>query len=315
VITRRQLGKSGIFVTPLCFGGNVFGWTVDEPTSFALLDRFVEAGFDFIDTADVYSRWVPGHAGGESEAIIGRWLKVRGGREKLVIATKVGSEMGEGKKGLSRAYIRSAVEASLRRLQTDYIDLYQSHRDDETVPMEETLGAYQELIDEGKVRIIGASNFTAERLKQALETSAKLGLPRYETLQPLYNLYNREGFEAALMPLCEAEQVSVIPYYALAAGFLTGKYRSEADFSKSARGGGMGKYLNDRGRRILGALDTVASAFGATPAEVAVAWLSHRPAIAAPIASATSIAQLESLIASTWLDLDDKAAELDAASA
>jgi aryl-alcohol dehydrogenase-like predicted oxidoreductase len=314
-MTRRQLGKSGLFVSPLCFGGNVFGWTADEATSFALLDRFVAAGFEFIDTADVYSRWAPGHQGGESEAIIGRWLKVRGGRDKLVIATKLGSDMGEGKKGLSRSYIRAAVEASLQRLQTDYIDLYQSHRDDETVAMEETLGAYQELIAEGKVRIIGASNFSAARLRQALETSERHGLPRYETLQPLYNLYDRADFEAGLMPLCEAQQVSVIPYYALAAGFLTGKYRSQADFSKSARGGGMGKYLNDRGLRILAALDMVAGDFGATPAEVAIAWLAGRPTIAAPIASATSISQLESLIAANWLELGDKVAALDAASA
>ncbi|WP_414470779.1 aldo/keto reductase [Microvirga sp. M2] len=313
---KRRLGRSDLMVSPLCLGGNVFGWTADETTSFKLLDAYAAAGLNFIDTADVYSSWVPGHAGGESEAIIGKWMKARGNRSTLVVATKVGSEMGPGKKGLSKAYIRSAVEASLRRLQTDYIDLYQSHRDDPDTPQEETLEAYAELIRDGKVRAIGASNFTAERLRQALETSAKHGLPRYESLQPEYNLYNRAGYESELEPLCRSQEIGVIPYYGLASGFLTGKYRSEADFGKSPRGGRMSAYLNERGRRILAALDEVAARKSANVAQVALAWLMARPGLTAPIASATSLEQMSDLVASTRLHLDSGDIErLDQASA
>jgi aryl-alcohol dehydrogenase-like predicted oxidoreductase len=270
---RRQLGRSGLSVAPLCFGGNVFGWTADEATSFVLLDRLVEAGVNFIDTADVYSTWVPGNRGGESETIIGNWLQARGGRERVVIATKVGSDMGEGRKGLSKAWIRRAVEDSLRRLRTDYIDLYQSHRDDPDIPVEETLEAYAGLIREGKVRAIGASNFTAARLEESLDASARLGLPRYESLQPEYNLYDRSGYEGELERLCREEGIGVITYFSLASGFLTGKYRVEADLAKSPRGQGIKKYLDARGQRILSALDAAAARHGATPAQVALAWL------------------------------------------
>ncbi len=311
----RQLGRSGLGVAPLAFGGNVFGWTADEATSFALLDAFVDAGFNLIDTADVYSRWVPGHAGGESESIIGRWLRASGKRDRVVIATKVGKEMGPGQSGLSRAYIRSAVEASLRRLQTDRIDLYQSHDDDAATPIEETLGAFAELIREGKVRAIGASNFSAARLALALETSRRLGLPRYESLQPLYNLYDRSGYEADLEPLCRAEGLGVIPFYGLAKGFLTGKYRSAADLGKSPRGAGIRGYLNPRGMRILAALDAEAARLCATPAQVALAWQMARPGLTAPIASATSVAQWRELAGAANLALGAEAiARLDAAS-
>lgn len=301
---KRRLGRSSIMVPPLCLGGNVFGWTADEATSLKLLDALVEAGLNFIDTADVYSRWVPGHSGGESETIIGKWMKARGNRDQVIIATKVGSEMGPSQKGLSKAYIRAAVEASLRRLQTDHIDLYQSHRDDADTPQAETLSAYADLINEGKVRAIGASNFTAERMKEALDTSARMGLPRYESLQPLYNLYDRSEFEGELEQLCRDNEIGVIPYYGLASGFLTGKYRSEADFGKSARGRNMGKYLNPRGEKILAAVDQVALHHNATPAQVALAWLIARPSITAPIASATRLEQLRDLVAATRLRLD-----------
>jgi aryl-alcohol dehydrogenase-like predicted oxidoreductase len=304
---KRELGKSGLQVAPWAFGGNVFGWTIDESASFKLLDAFVDTGFNFIDTADVYSAWVPGNKGGESETIIGNWLKQHGNREQLVIATKVGSEMGPGKKGLSKNYIRQAVEDSLRRLQTDYIDLYQSHRDDPDTPQEETLQVYAELIKEGKVRAIGASNFTADRLRSALEISQQQGLPRYETLQPDYNLYDRADFERELEPLCLEHNLGVINYFALASGFLTGKYRSEDDFKKSQRGGGMKKYLNDRGFRILKALDEVAQRYNATPAQVSLAWLIARPSITAPIASATKIEQLQDLAKAAELKLDSAA--------
>jgi aryl-alcohol dehydrogenase-like predicted oxidoreductase len=313
---KRKLGNSGIEIAPLIFGGNVLGWTADAATSFKLLDGFLAAGFDCIDTADVYSKWVPGHRGGESETIIGDWLKTRGNRGKVVIATKVGMEMPGIGQGLRRSYIMARVEDSLKRLQTDYIDLYQSHSDDKEAPLEETLGAYQRLIEQGKVRAIGASNYEAPRLAAALKTSAADKLPRYETLQPLYNLSDRAAFESALAPLCVRENVGVIPYYALAAGFLTGKYRSEADFSKSPRGARMASYLNDRGRRILTALDAVAARFNAKPGQVALAWLRDRPGVTAPIASATSMAQLEELTAGIRLRLDTAAtAELDKASA
>src|SRR6185369_13730862 len=260
---KRRLGKSDLHVAPLCFGGNVFGWTADEAVSFALLDAFVAAGFNFIDTADVYSKWAPGHHGGESETILGDWLKRRGKRDDVVIATKVGSEMGPGKKGLSKAYIARAVEESLRRLGTDYIDLYQSHRDDPETPVEETLEAYGALIKAGKVRAIGASNFTAERLAASLEASAKYGLPRYETLQPEYNLVARE-FERELAPLCRRHGLGVIPYYGLASGFLTGKYRDKADLKQSPRGEDVEAYLNDRGFKVLDALDAIAERRAAT---------------------------------------------------
>ena len=312
----RPLGRSGLLVAPLAFGGNVFGWTVDEQTSFALLDAFVDAGFNLIDTADVYSRWVPGHAGGESETIIGRWLQASGKRSRIVLATKAGMEMGPGQSGLSRRYLRSAVEASLRRLQTDHIDLYQSHDDDPATPMDETLGAYAELIREGKVRAIGASNFSAARLALALATSKRLGLPRYETLQPLYNLYDRAAYEAELEPLCRAEGLGVIPYYGLAKGFLTGKYRSAADIGQSPRGAGVKGYLNARGMRILAALDAEAAESRSTPAQVALAWQMARPGLTAPIASATSLAQWQEIKGAASLELSAAAiARLDAASA
>jgi aryl-alcohol dehydrogenase-like predicted oxidoreductase len=312
----RNLGRTEIRVAPLAFGGNVFGWTVDESSAFTLLDKFTEAGFNLIDTADVYSRWVPGHQGGESETIIGRWLKHGGRRDAVVIATKVGMEMGPGKKGLSSKYIREAVEGSLRRLQTDYIDLYQSHEDDPATPMEETLATYADLVKEGKIRAIGASNFSAERLLQALETSARHGYPRYETLQPLYNLYDRAEFESKLEPVCREHQLGVLCYYALASGFLTGKYRSERDLAQSPRGQGVKKYMNARGMRILAALDQVAQRCQATPAQVALAWLIARPTVTAPIASATSLTQLQDLMAAVDLKLDQEAmALLDQASA
>jgi aryl-alcohol dehydrogenase-like predicted oxidoreductase len=313
---KRQLGRSNIRIAPLCFGGNVFGWTADRATSFRLLDAFVAAGFDFIDTADVYSRWVHGHEGGESEAIIGEWVASRKNRASVVIATKVGSEMGPGMKGLEKQRIRDAVEASLRRLQTDYIDLYQSHYDDPETPVEETLETYSQLIAEGKVRVIGASNFTGERLEESLAASARLGLARYETFQPEYNLCERERFEREFVPICAREGIGVIPYYSLAAGFLTGKYRSEADLEGRARAARAGRYLNERGFRILDALDAAAKDLDATPAQIAIAWLMARPTIAAPIASATSPAQLEDLVAATRLALPPETmAMLDEASA
>lgn len=314
---RRSLGRSGLTVSPLCFGGNVFGWTADEATSFRLLDAFVDAGFNFVDTADVYSAWAPGNRGGESETIIGKWMRSRGNRDRIVLATKVGSEMGPGKKGLSPAWIRSAVEESLRRLQTDRIDLYQSHWDDPSTPLEDTLGAYKDLIDQGKVRAIGASNLTAARLREALEVSARTGLPRYETLQPEYNLYSREGYEAELEGICRENGLGVISYYSLAGGFLTGKYRSAGDAGKSARGSGaVSKYLNDRGRAILAALDEVAGRHGATPAQVALAWLIARPGLTAPIVSASKPEQMGDLIAAAELHLDaEDIGRLDRASA
>ena len=313
----RALGRSGLQVSPLAFGGNVFGWTVDEALSFRLLDAWLDAGFNFIDTADVYSSWVPGHSGGESETIIGKWLRQSGKRNRVVLATKVGKPMGEGKIGLAPAYIRTAVDASLQRLKTDHIDLYQSHDDDPNTPMEDSLGAFAELIKAGKVRAIGASNFTAPRLAEALDVSERLGLPRYESLQPLYNLYDRAVFEEALEPLCLTRGVGVINFYALAAGFLTGKYRSAADSGKSQRGANTTKkYLNARGLRILDALDQVAGALGAKPGQVAIAWQIARPAITAPIASATTLQQLDELVAAAQLQLPPESiALLDAASA
>ena len=313
----RPLGRSGLQVSPLAFGGNVFGWTVDEKLSFRLLDAWLDAGFNFVDTADVYSSWVPGHSGGESETIIGKWLRQGGKRNRVVLATKVGKPMGDNKKGLSPGYIRQAVDASLKRLQTDHIDLYQSHDDDADTPLADTLGAFAELIQAGKVRAIGASNYSAPRLAEALDVAERQGLPRYESLQPLYNLYDRAVFEGALEPLCLERGVGVINFYALAAGFLTGKYRSEADAAKSARGANTTKkYLNPRGLRILGALDEVAKTRGAKPGQVAIAWQIARLAITAPIASATSVGQLDELVAAAQLSLDAEAiALLDEASA
>ncbi len=315
--TLRTLGRSPLQVSSLCFGGNVFGWTADEATSFSLLDAWLDAGMNFVDTADVYSRWAPGHQGGESEAMIGKWLRKSGKRHQLVLATKVGKEMGDGKVGLRPEYIREAVDASLRRLQTDYIDLYQSHDDDPNVPLEDVLGTFGELIQEGKVRAIGASNYSAQRLAEALATSSKHRLARYESLQPLYNLYDRAVFERELQPLCVEHNVGVISFYALAAGFLTGKYRTAADASKSARGAKCTTvYLNERGLRILDAMDAVAQRLGVPMSEVAVAWVMRQPGITAPIASATSLAQLQSLIKASQLQLDDAAmASLNAASA
>ena len=304
----RALGRSALRVSPLCFGGNVFGWTADEATSFSLLDAWLDAGMNFVDTADVYSRWVPGHEGGESEAIIGKWLKRSGRRQQLVLATKVGKDMGNGKVGLRPEYIRKAVDASLKRLQTDYIDLYQSHDDDANVPLAEVLGTFGELISEGKVRAIGASNYSAPRLAEALRISETQGLPRYDSLQPLYNLYDRATFEQELQPLCLAQGVGVINFYALASGFLSGKYRSVEDAGKSARGTGIvQKYLNPRGLRIVQVLDEVATRLQAAASEVALAWLLRQDAVTAPIASATSLPQLQSLLRAARLQLDAEA--------
>jgi aryl-alcohol dehydrogenase-like predicted oxidoreductase len=312
---KRRLGRSGIEVVPFCFGGNVFGWTADEKTSFALLDAFVGAGFDFIDTADAYSRWVPGHKGGESEAIIGRWMKARGNRDKVIVATKVGADMGSGRT-MGPSYVRKAVEDSLKRLQTDRIDLYQTHWDDEKTPLEDVLSTYAELIKAGKVRAIGASNYSAARLKDALDISARTGLPRYESLQPQYNLMERKDYEAKLAPLCRKEEIGVIPYYSLASGFLTGKYRSKDDAGKSPRGSGATKYLDERGLRVLAALDEIAAARKATVAQAALAWLLAKPELTAPIASATSLAQLHELLGAAELELSAAdVARLDAASA
>ncbi len=313
----RPLGRSSLQVSPLAFGGNVFGWTVDEALSFRLLDAWLDAGFNFVDTADVYSSWVPGHTGGESEIIIGNWFRQSGKRNRVVLATKVGKPMGEGKMGLSPKYIREAVDASLRRLKTDHIDLYQSHDDDADTPLEDTLGAFDQLIRAGKVRVIGASNHSASRLAQALDISDRLGIARYESLQPLYNLYDRAVFEAELQPLCVARGLGVINFYALAAGFLTGKYRTVADAAKSPRGARTTTtYLNPRGLRILAALDAVAQKYGVTPGQVALAWQMAQPAIAAPIASASTRQQLDELVAAASLNLEaDAIKHLDNASA
>ena len=300
---KRSLGKSGILVSPFALGGNVFGWTVDESGSFQILDEFAGSGFNLIDTADVYSTWVRGHSGGESESIIGRWLKSRNNRKNLVICTKVGKPMGPGKTGLSAKYIRQAVEDSLRRLQTDYIDLYQSHDDDPKTPMEETLSTYTELIREGKIRAVGASNFVADRLARSLSVSKAHNYARYESLQPAYNLYDR-SIEKDLQPLCEKEGIGIISYYALASGFLTGKYRTEADLNKSVRGKGIAKYLDVKGMNILALLDKLAEKYSSTPSTIALAWLMTRPAVVAPIASATNTDQLKDLLKSVEIRLD-----------
>ncbi|KJC40298.1 alcohol dehydrogenase [Bradyrhizobium sp. LTSP885] len=313
----RPLGRSGLTVPTFCFGCNVFGWTVDETSSFRLLDTVLDHGLTFLDTADVYSRWVPGHDGGESEVIIGKWMKARGNRNRIILATKVGMDMGNGNVGLKPDYIARAVEDSLRRLQTDTIDLYQSHKDDETTPQEETLAAYDRLIKAGKIRAIGASNFSAERLKDALDISAKNGLPRYDSMQPEYSLMERASYEGALQNVCEDNDVGVITFFSLAAGFLTGKYRSEADFGKSPRGArGIPKYMTPRGMRILAGLDEVAAETGTEPAAVALAWLMAKPSVTAPIASATKPEHVATLVAATKLELTKSQVErLDAASA
>jgi aryl-alcohol dehydrogenase-like predicted oxidoreductase len=313
---KRRIGRSDLKVAPFCLGGNVFGWTADETTSFAILDRFIARGFDFVDTANVYSRWAPGHQGGESESVIGGWFAARpGARDRIVLATKVGMDMGEAGKGLSARHIEASCEASLRRLQTDRIDLYQSHVDDAEVPFEETLRAYERLIAAGKVRAIGASNYGATRLAEALAVSAASGLPRYECLQPDYSLAER-GFEAELEKLCRAEEIGVIGYFSLAAGFLTGKYRSAQDAAGRPRENRVAKYLTPRGLALLDLLGSVAREHGATQAQVALAWIIARPGITAPIASATSVAQLDDLLGAAALHLSaDAIARLDAASA
>ena len=312
----RPLGRSGLQIAPLMLGGNVFGWSADEKTSFAILDAFVDAGFNAVDTADSYSRWAPGHSGGESETVIGHWFKQSGKRDKVVIATKVGSDMGEGK-CVRKDYILRSAEASLKRLQVDCIDLYQTHFDNEETPVEETLEAYAQLIKAGKVRAIGASNLTPARLTASLAASAKLGVPRYETLQPLYNLVERSGFETDYLPIVREHGLGVIPFYALAAGFLTGKYRTEADARRNAaRGGKVKGYLNPRGVAILDALDQVASRQHATPAQIALAWLLAKPGVTAPIASATSLEQLKDILKAPALKLSaEDIAALDQASA
>jgi aryl-alcohol dehydrogenase-like predicted oxidoreductase len=311
----RQLGRSALHVKPIAFGGNVFGWSADEKTSFALLDAFVDAGFNLVDTADVYSSWVPGNSGGESETILGKWFARSGKRDQVVLATKV-AKWAE-RPGLSAPNITAAVEDSLRRLQTDVIDLYQAHEDDESVPLEATLGTFARLIEQGKVRVIGASNYSASRLNDALQVSRQFNLPRYETLQPEYNLYDRAGYEVGLEPLVLEQGLSVISYFSLASGFLSGKYRSAEDAAKSsARGTSVVKqYLNPRGLRILVALDDIASKHSATPAQAALAWLIARPGVAAPIASATSIEQLREILAAAQLPLTAQdIAQLDSAS-
>jgi len=311
----RRLGRSDLRVAPLVLGGNVFGWTADEKTSFAILDAFIDGGFNAVDTADVYSRWSPAGAGA-SETVIGNWLKQSGKRDKVVLATKFGMEMGEGKKGLSAKYMVEAVEASLQRLQTDYIDLYQSHRDDPETPQEETAEAFDRLVKAGKVRAIGSSNFTPERLKSALEISEAKGLARYDSEQPLYNLYARAGFENGLQRACIENEVGVIPYSSLASGFLTGKYRTEADLSKSPRGGGVKKMMDERGMRILAALDQISAAKSGTQAQVALAWVMAQPGLTGPIASATSLSQLDELMGAARMKLtDEDLTALDRASA
>jgi aryl-alcohol dehydrogenase-like predicted oxidoreductase len=306
---KRQLGQSSLHVYPITFGGNVFGWTADQAMSFKLLDGFVAAGFNFIDSADVYSRWVPGNTGGESEVIIGNWLKARGGRDKVIIATKLGIEIAPGKKGLSRKYMMQAVEDSLRRLQTDYIDLYQSHRDDPETPIEETLSAYADLVKQGKVREIGASNFSAPRLAESLKISKEKGLPRYESLQPQYSLVERAEFEGPIEELCLQEKIGVIGFYSIASGFLTGKYRSAADAEGRARGSRVTKYLTDYGFGVIAALDDVAKRYNALPVQIAMAWLMARPSVTAPIASATNLDQLAELLKSAEIKLDADAIE------
>ncbi|SMD00897.1 aldo/keto reductase [Pedobacter africanus] len=303
---KRKLGGSDLFVYPITFGGNVFGWTIDEQKSFEILDGFTAAGFNFIDTADSYSHWVPGNKGGESETIIGNWMEQRKNRQEVIIATKVGSIPGTTTKSLAKDYILKCVDASLKRLKTDYIDLYQSHYEDLNTPIEETLEAYDQLVKTGKVRWIGASNYSVPGLMAALEVAEKLGLPKYQTLQPEYNLYKREGYEKELEQLVLDRQLGVINYYALASGFLSGKYRSEADLNKSQRGAAAKNYLNERGFKILKALDEVSEQYNASLASISLAWLMARPSVTAPIASVTSLAQLEDLVRAAELKLNNE---------
>jgi len=307
---KQQLGNTDLYIYPIAFGGNVFGWTLDEKKSFEILNGFTEAGFNFIDTADVYSRWAPGNTGGESERIIGKWLKEKKNRHDIILTTKVGSDMGDGKKGLKKAYILKAIEDSLQRLNTDYLDLYQTHFDDVETPVEETLEAYAQLEKDGKIRWIGTSNMAPERIKASLDASAAKGLPRYQTLQPHYNLYAREKYETNYEALALENNLGVITYFSLESGFLTGKYRTKADLDKSPRGGDMDKYFDERGLKILAALDEVSKHHKATPAAVALAWLLHKPSITAPIVSATSTSQLESIILAPNLRLDAEAMQL-----
>ena len=304
---KRKLGNTDLEVYPIAFGGNVFGWTLDEKKSFEILNGFEEAGFNFIDTADVYSRWKPGNSGGESEKIIGNWLKEKKNRHDIILTTKVGSDMGDGKKGLKKEYILKAVEDSLKRLKTDYLDLYQTHFDDESTPVLETLEAYDQLVKDGKIRWIGTSNMSPERIKESLETSAEKGLPSYETLQPHYNLYAREKYESQYEPLALGHGLGVFTYFSLESGFLTGKYRTKEDLKKSPRGGDMDKYFDERGMKILDALDEISKQNNTTPASVALAWLIQRPSVTAPIVSATSLSQLDAIIQAPELDLDSDA--------
>jgi aryl-alcohol dehydrogenase-like predicted oxidoreductase len=306
----RKLGKTDMEIAPLVFGGNVFDWTADQATSFKLLDAFMAAGFNSVDTADAYSKWAPGHKGGESEIVLGEWMKRSGNRKKVIVATKVGMDMGDGKKGLSKQHILRSAEESMKRLQTDYIDLYQSHIDDPDTPLEETLGAYAELIKQGKVRAIGASNHKADRLALALETSRKFGLPAYQTLQPNYSLVERAEYETNLEPLCEKEGLAVINYWPLASGFLSGKYRSENDLAGKPRARNLAKFLNERGLKVLAALDRVAKKYNATPARISLAWLLARPSITAPIVSATNLEQLKDIVASVEIVLDRESIEI-----
>ena len=304
---KRQLGRSGIDIAPLVFGGNVFGWTADEARSFELLDRFVERGFNAIDTADVYSSWAPGLSGGESEAVLGKWLAQRGRRDDIVLMSKVG--MWEPRKGLTATNIEAAIDDSLKRLRTDYLDVYFAHIDDQEMPLEETLGAFGKLVEAGKVRALGASNYSAERWREALTVSSELGLPRYEVMQPLYNLYDRTDFEAGLGSVAQEHEVGVVSYFSLASGFLTGKYQSVDDLEGSARADFLKGYFDERGQRLLDTLLKVAEEVSATPAQVALAWLMQRPNVTAPIASATSLAQLDELLQAASLTLPDKAVE------
>jgi len=300
----RELGKSGLQVSPLCFGGNVFGWTVDKKQSFTLLDAFIDAGFNFIDTADTYSWWVPGNKGGESETIIGKWMAERKNRDQIILSTKTGSQNNERPANVSKEFIISSIEGSLRRLKTDYIDLYQTHFDDENTPVEETLAAYDQLVKEGKVRVIGTSNMSPERIRESLKVSETEGFPKYQTLQPLYNLMERESYEKELMGIVKANNMGVLSYYSLASGFLTGKYRSKDDLNKSQRGGGVKKYLDEKGIRVLEALDKISEKHDTTQASISLAWLMARPTITSPIVSATSLKQMESIIKAPQLKLD-----------
>jgi aryl-alcohol dehydrogenase-like predicted oxidoreductase len=306
---KRKLGSSDIEIAPLVFGGNVFGWTTDDNRTFELLDAFVDAGFNAVDTADVYSAWVPGNKGGESETAIGKWFKKSGKRDKIVLATKVGSEMGPGKKGLSKKYILEAVESSLTRLQTDYIDLYQSHYDDPNTPIEETMEAYNELVKAGKVRIIGASNFSADRLEESVKIGLQEGFTAYQTFQPEFNLFDRQDFEENIAPFTIDNNLSVISYFSLASGFLSGKYRSKEDLKGSKRSGMVEKYLTERGFKILSALDEIASEYNSNPATISLAWIIANPAVTAPIASATTLDQLKQLTEAATIQLDEAALE------